>query len=38
MNNNKKLDGLWKNSAFKLKIKEDTYVSFYKIFVMEKVK
>ena len=32
MENNKKLDGVWKNNAFKIKIKGDTYVSFYKNF------
>ena len=29
MDNNKELDGVWKNGAFKVKIKGDTYVSFY---------
>jgi len=29
MENNKKLDGVWKNDTFKVKIKGDTYVSFY---------
>jgi hypothetical protein len=28
MEKNKKLDGVWKNDAFKVKIKEDAYVSF----------
>jgi hypothetical protein len=32
MENNKKLDGVWKNDAFKVKIKGDTYVSFYNNF------
>ena len=30
MENNRKLEGVWKNNAFKVKIKEDAYVNFYK--------
>ena len=30
MDKNKNLDGKWKNGAFKLVIKENKYVSFYK--------
>jgi fibronectin type 3 domain-containing protein len=29
MENNKKLDGVWKNDVFKVKIKGNTYVSYY---------
>jgi len=29
MENNKKLDGVWKNELFKVKINGDTYVSYY---------
>jgi len=32
MEKNKKLDGVWNNEVFKVKIKEDTYVSYYNNF------